>query len=320
MRKRLLLIIIILALAGGAFSFFYVRKESLFSGKVARSANKGELSGTERERIISENMAKYQPKSGSKEIEGPVVTAKSAIVVDQNTNTILYSKNMHEALPPASIIKMLTFSMALEKFEENELIEISENASVQVSNKINMKPGEKMKLSDLLYGLMMISANDAAYAIADASDDGFEGFIKAANDKVEMLGLKETVMKNPAGLDEEGQTSSAYDLATITRYALLEHPQIIKYAGKTAEHSVYATEANEPHYWFGHLSRMLTAYKPMIAAKTGYTDLAGSTYIGIAEKNGRRLILVILGDKNSAINNDVTSLLDYGFSLQPSSS
>ena len=177
-----------------------------------------------------------------------------------------------------------------------------------------MKPGEKLRTADLLYGLMMISANDAAYAFADATKGGFDKFLELANEKVSLLGLKETVMKNPAGLDEPGQTSSAFDLATITRYALMEHPSVISYAGKTAEHSVYMTEHNEPHWWFGHLSHMLSAYQPMIAAKTGYTDEAGTTYIGIAEKNGRRLVVVILGSNGANANNDVKSLLDYGFS------
>jgi len=313
MKKRLLITAIVLALLGGAFSFAYLNWYNE-KRQVAGSISAEELSKSEEEKLIKENTEKYQPKGETTNTPGPIVSAKSAIVVDQATNEIIYAKNVHQTLPPASILKMLTLSMALELFEEDELIEISENASVQISNKINMKPGEKLKISDLLYGLMMISANDAAYAIADATEGGFERFIELANQKVKRLGLKETVMKNPAGLDDPAQTSSAFDLATITRYALLEHPQVVSYAGKTTEHSVYMTEHNEPHWWFGHLSHMLTAYKPMIAAKTGYTDEAGTTYIGIAESNGRRLVLVILGSKGSSANTDVQSLLDYGFS------
>lgn len=103
-------------------------------------------------------------------------------------------------------------------------------------------------------------------------------------------------------------------MATITRYTLINHPEVIDYAGKTKEHSIYPSEHNESHWWFGHLSRMLTTYKPMVAAKTGYTDKAGNTYIGIAEKDNRRLVLVILGGKNATINDEVRTLLDYGFS------
>jgi D-alanyl-D-alanine carboxypeptidase len=313
MKKRLLLIIITTALIGGAFSFIYPRRDAIFTKKVAGSITNGDQMKINEGKIIAENSANYQPRGDIDNSPCPTVSAKAAIVVDQETNQVLCAKNAHQSLPPASVIKMLTFSIALENFKEDDLIEISENASIQISNKINMKPGEKIKLSDLLYGLMMISANDAAYAIADATDGGFDRFLEMANEKVRLLGLKETVMKNPAGLDDEGQTSSVFDLATISRYALVEHPQIIEYAGKTTEHSVYATDHNEPHWWFGHLSHMLKAYKTMIAAKTGYTDSAGTTYIGIAEKSGRKLVVVIMGSNGANANSDVKTLLDYGF-------
>lgn len=311
MKKNFLILILLAALVGGAFSYIYTHKDKM-SEQVA-GVNAEDLSQEERDKLIAQNIDKYQPKGDHSNTSGPTVAAKTAIVVDQKTNEIIYAKNIDRALPPASVIKMLTLSVALELHDPDDLIEISQHASEQISNKINMKAGEKIKLSDLLYGLMMISANDAAYAIADDTEGGFDRFVELANDKVALLGLKNTVMKNPAGLDDPEQTSSAFDLATITRYALLEHPDVIKYAGKTTEHSVQMTDHNEPHWWFGHLSRMLTAYKPMIAAKTGFTDAAGNTYIGIAEKNGRRLVMVMLGSDVAHANDDVQSLLDYGF-------
>ncbi len=281
--------------------------------QVKSESNKSFLAKIAEDKKINENTKKYQPKETKKTVEeGIDVSAVSAILVDENTNEIIYQKNPKEKKPPASIIKMLTFSLALEFFKEDEYIKITQYASEQISNKINMKPGEELKVSDILYGMMMISANDAAYAIADAVPGKFNAFIKKANEKVRLLGLTDTVMKNPAGLDEEGQISTAFDMATITRYTLLEHPKVIDYAGETKEHSVYATEKNEPHWWFGHLSAMLKRYPGMIAAKTGYTDEARSTFIGIAERDGRRLVIVILGSSDA--NNDVTRILDYGFS------
>lgn len=255
---------------------------------------------------------KYQPQKTSQTDETALdLSAKSAIVVDQDTNEIIYQKNPHAKLPPASITKVLAFSVALEKFKKDDYITITQFASEQISNKINMKAGEKLKLDDLLYGLMMISANDAAYAIADASKGGFDTFVADMNKKSKKLGLTDSNFKNPAGLDDPDQYSSAFDMATYTRYALLEHPDFIKYAGKTKEHSVQMTENNEPHWWFGHLSAMLKRYPGMIAAKTGYTDDARSTYVGVAERNGRRLVVVLLGSDDA--NNDVPALLDYGF-------
>ncbi len=311
MKQKLIFLIIVAALIGGVFSLFSYKKDDNSNRGILADNN---LSIKEKGQLIKDSVEKYQPKGKTENTAGPTVSAKAAIVVDEETNKILYAKNVHNKLPPASIIKILTFSLALESFNENDLIEISPRASEQIPNKINMKPGEKIKLADLLYGLMMISANDAAYAIADAYPRGFDEFIELANKKIEMLGLKNTVMANPAGLDDKAQKSTAFDMATITRYTLLEHPEIIEYAGKNSQHSVYATEYNEPHWWNGHLSHMLSAYPSMIAAKTGYTDEAGTTYIGIAERNNRRLIVVILGAKGANANNDVKSLLDYGFS------
>ncbi|MDD3678669.1 MAG: D-alanyl-D-alanine carboxypeptidase [Patescibacteria group bacterium] len=294
------------------FGFLWVNGDPRNDGYVAGITDQEEL--REKENLIRDNTEKYQPKFTKKTKEEEInISAKSAIVVDQETNEILYAKNIDQKLPPASIIKILTFIIAKEVYQENDLIEISQHASEQISNKINMKAGEKIRTSDLLYGLMMISANDAAYALADFYKDGFDGFVNLANRKVEQLGLKNTKIKNPAGLDDSEQFSTAFDMATITRYALLNHPDIIKYAGKTKEHSVYATDHNEPHWWFGHLSRMLRVYPYMIAAKTGFTYDAGNTYVGIAEKNNRKIIMVMLGSKNTSANEDVKKLLDFGF-------
>jgi D-alanyl-D-alanine carboxypeptidase len=260
---------------------------------------------------IEENVRKYQPQKSNKTKEDTIeISAKSAILVDENTNKILYQKEPDLRLPPASITKIATISVALENLKKEDLIEISQKASEQEPNKIVMKAGEKMALSDLLYGLMMISANDAAYAIAEAVPGGYDHFLALINDKVKMLGLTNSYFKNPSGLDEEGHYSSAFDIATLTRYALLEHPEVIDYAGKKDDHSVYPTDHNESHWW-SHISGMLYRYPGMTAAKTGYTEEAGSTFIGIAERNGRRIIVVFFGASDA--NGDVVKLLDFGF-------
>lgn len=263
------------------------------------------------EKLIKENTEKYQPKITQKTAtSGLDIIATSAIVVDENTNEVLYQKDPNLQLLPASITKIATLSVALENKNKSELIDISQKAADQEPNKIVMKAGEKIKLDDLLYGLMMISANDAAWAIAESIDGGYGRFIELMNEKVKILGLKNTNFKNPSGLDEDGHFSSAWDIATLTRYALLEHPEVISYAGEKKDHSVYPGEYNESHWW-SHISGMLYRYPGMIAAKTGYTDAAHSTFIGIAERNGRRLTVVFLGSTDA--NGDVVKLLDYGF-------
>jgi len=313
MKKKLLLTIIAVSLIGGFFSFFYFNNAGAQFLNLS-SKNQAEEKRVERERIVKENTKKYQPQfTNNTKTEGVEIATRSAIVVDQETNEIIFAKNIEEKMAPASIIKILTLIIAQEKFEKNELIEVSQRASEQVANKISLKAGERLRLSDLLYGLMMISANDAAYAIADFYKGGFNGFISSANEKISILGLKNTKMKNPAGFDENEQKSTVFDMATITRYALINHPEIINYAGKTTEHSVFQTEHNQPHWWFGHLSSMLKNYPYMIAAKTGFTYNAGTTYVGVAEKDGRRLVLVMLGSSGAHANEDVKKLLDFGF-------
>ncbi len=187
MKKNLFILIVTAALIGGAFSFFHSRKDN--DDVAGANTAQGE-SADKRTNIITENSAKYQPKGEQDNSKGPSIGAKAAIVVDQETNEILYSKNIHRSLPPASIIKVLTFATALEVYQPDDLVTITENASVQISNKINMKPGEKIKVSDLLYGMMMISANDAAYALADGAEGGFDRFVALANERVALLGLK----------------------------------------------------------------------------------------------------------------------------------
>jgi D-alanyl-D-alanine carboxypeptidase len=130
------------------------------------------------------------------------------------------------------------------------------------------------------------------------------------NEKVKMLGLSNTKFTNPSGLDGEEHRSTAFDIATMTRYALLAHPEVVEYAGKKDDHSVYPSEHNESHWW-GHISAMLYRYPGMIMAKTGYTDEAKSTFIGVAERNGKRMTVVLLGSTDA--NNDVPKLLDFGF-------
>lgn len=276
--------------------------------KANRSAKEFKKTSEEKNSL---DIKKYYLKRTKNSINSDLsLSAASAIVFDQNTGEIIYEKDPHRKLAPASITKIATFAVALENLKPNDLIEISPNAASQISNKINMKPGEKLYLYDLLYGLMMISANDAAWAIAEAIPGGFDAFINKMNNLVSALSLKDTHFQNPAGLDDDNHYSSAYDIATITRYTLIEHPELVKYAGRKEEYSIYPSEHNESHWW-KHISSMLYRYPGLIAAKTGYTDIAKSTFVGIAERDGRRLVIVFLGSSDA--NNDVIKLFDYGF-------
>lgn len=264
-----------------------------------------------KERKIKENIEKYHPKSNFiKEYPTNLdISAKSAILIDYNSGQILFQKDPNIKLLPASIIKILTATVTLENLKLDQLVTISQRAADMEPNKIVMKAGEKIKVNDLLFGLMMISANDSAEALAENIEGGRENFIKKMNEKIEILGLKNTNVKNPSGLDEEDQFSSSFDIATITRYALMDHPEIINYMGKR-EYAIQPSDLNKGH-WLYHISYMIDIYPGMEGVKTGYTDDAHNTFIGIAKRGNHRLICVFLASDNA--NEDCRKIFDFGF-------
>jgi D-alanyl-D-alanine carboxypeptidase len=196
--------------------------------------------------------------------------------------------------------------------DKNKLCTISQKTADTEPNKITMKAGEKMKVEDLLYGMMMISANDAAEALAECYDGGREAFMNKMNDKVKMLGLTSTHFVNPNGLHDDNHYSSAYDMATITNYAIKSNQDFLSFFGHKEDYSVYATDHNEPHWW-QQISNLLQTYPGMDGAKTGFTYEAGNTYIGTARRGDKRVIIVYFGANSTTY--DATTMLDQGFYL-----
>jgi D-alanyl-D-alanine carboxypeptidase (penicillin-binding protein 5/6) len=284
------------------------------NGKEVKSESKS--SKAELTKIIKENSKKYQPKyDWYKSHPGDLgLTAQSAIVIDQKTGEVLFAKDEHKKLPPASITKVLTLTVVLENMKPDQLCTVSQGAADTQPNKITMKVGEKLRVEDLLYGLTMISANDAAEVLAECYDGGREKFIEKMNEKVQLLGLSDSKFYDPNGLNDETQVSSSFDIGTITRYLLLTKPEAIKYLGRKDDYSVYPTDHNESHYWY-QMSHLLQNYSGMEGAKTGYTHVAKNTYVGIAKKADRRIIIVYFAAETTT--SDATSLLEYGFSVKP---
>jgi len=276
----------------------------------------GTISKNDYEKIVATNIEKFQPKyDWYRENQGTIgLTAKSAIVIDPNNGDILYAKNEHEKLPPASIAKILTLTIVLENMKLDSLCTVSQNAADTQPNKITMKAGEEMKVEDLIYGLMMISANDAAEVLAECFPEGREKFIEKMNEKVKELGLTDSNFVDPSGLNDETQYSSAFDMATITRYLLNTRPESIKYLGRKEDYSVYPTDHNESHYWY-QISHLLKTFAGMEGAKTGYTHIAKNTYVGIVKKGEKRIVIVYLAAETTT--SDATTLIEYGFSAKP---
>jgi D-alanyl-D-alanine carboxypeptidase len=211
---------------------------------------------------------------------------------------------------------VLTAVVALENYDKDKLCEISQEASEVEPYKISMSKGEKIRVEDLVYGMMMVSANDAAEVLAECDPSGKQGFIDKMNEKVKELGLADSHFVTPNGLDDPNHLTSAFDMATITNYAIKAHPDFLMYMGNKGEYSISATDHNEPHWW-SQISTLLKTYPGMDGAKTGFTYDAGNTYIGTAERNGRRIIIVYFDAHSTTY--DATTLLDFGFTTNPAS-
>jgi len=312
-KKLSTLIIIIItvsavsALAGTGINFFEKKNPLEASGKA---------SGLALKKIIAENKAKYYPKTDwlASHPQDLQLSSKGAIILDYDTGEVLLDNNMHAQLPPASITKVLTSLVALENFKPDQLCTVSQEAADTEPFKIVMNAGEQLTVRDLVYGMMMISANDAAEVIAECDKGGRQAFIDKMNEKVLELGLTDSHFVTPNGLDDPKHLASAFDMATITAYAIRTQPDFLTYMGRVEDYSVPATEHNEPHSYY-QLSTLLKTYPGMEGAKTGFTYDAGNTYIGVASHEGRRIIIVYLNANSKTY--DATTMLEQGFFLNP---
>lgn len=270
------------------------------------------------QKTIADNLEKYGLKTDwlTANPQTLPVSTKSAVILDYNTRELLFAQNEHAQLPPASITKVLTATVVLENMKTDKLCTISQEAADTEAYKIVMRAGEQLSVEDLLYGMMMLSANDAAEALAECYDGGKQAFIDKMNEKVRLLGLSDSNFVTPNGLDDPNHYSSAYDMAVITEYAIRTQPTFLDYMGREQDYSVAATDHNDAHYFYS-LSTLLKTYSGMDGAKTGFTYEAGNTYIGTALRNGRRIIIVYFGANSTTY--DATLLLDQGFFLNPES-
>lgn len=313
MTKIRLIIFILLGISFiGASLFFIARSKPLQK----TDQNQSKVSSIDNSaKIVEENIKKYQPKSDfwKKNYRNFDVLSDAAIVVDFDSSQIIYQKNMDTKLPPASIAKIVTAIVASENLKKDQLITVSQKAADMEPNKMGIKANEKIKVEDLLYGLMMLSANDAAEALAFGINGGRDKFLEKMNDKAKELGLKNSHFSNPSGLDEQNMYSSAFDLATFTKYALVNYPEILTYMG-TKDYEIQFTDHNDGYSLY-HLSSMLGEYPGLDGVKTGYTEEAGHTFLGTAKRDNHRLIVIFFNSQSA--NEDCRNLFDFGFSRVP---
>lgn len=221
------------------------------------------------------------------------VSARSAVLMDERTGRVIFDVNAHEKNRIASITKIMTAILAIESGKLDETVTISGNAFGTEGSSLFLKEGEKIKLEDLVYGLMLRSGNDAAVAIAEKVGGSVDGFVWLMNQKAEEIGMKDTHFSNPHGLDNtKDHYSTAYDMALLTRYAM-QNETYKKIAGTKVHRAPNLTE-NWDYVWRNKNKLLTQLYEYCTGGKTGYTKLAKRTLVTTATKNRHDLIAVTI--------------------------
>lgn len=232
-------------------------------------------------------------------IVDPKINSKSAILIDADSQEILYQKNANAKIPVASLTKIMTAIVVLENYQLNQYVKVTSRAARQIPTKMWLKKNEKILVKNLLWGLLLNSANDAAFALAILASPKqpkrIVPFLRMMNAKAKAMGLENTSFRDPAGLNDWSK-SSAFDLAKLTIYAM-KNPTFAKMV-KTRKKTVYSVNKKRKHI-LRNTNKLIqpteTVYIPQaIGVKTGYTEAAGQCLIGAVDYNGHIMVSVIL--------------------------
>ncbi|SEL86133.1 D-alanyl-D-alanine carboxypeptidase (penicillin-binding protein 5/6) [Paenibacillus sp. cl141a] len=256
-----------------------------------------------------------KPGGGSSQ-EELAPSARSAILLDADTGTIIYEKNSHDKLPPASITKVMTMLLTMEAIDEGQLkwtdkVRTSEYAASMGGSQIFLEPGEEMTVDEMLKGIAMASGNDASVAMAEKIAGSEQSFVKMMNEKAAELGMKDTHFVNCNGLPAENHYTSAHDIAVMSR-ELLKYDQITKYTGAYQD---YLRKDSEKPFWLVNTNKLVRFYTGADGLKTGYTSEAKFCLSATAKRDGLRAVAVVMGAPDTKTrNNEVSRMFDYAFS------
>ena len=254
--------------------------------------------------------------------QAPDISAAAAIIMDAQTGFILYEKNIHEPLYPASLTKIMTALLALEQYANrlHEPITFSYNAVYSIprnSSHIAMDEGETLTMENALYGIMLASANEVANAIAEHIGGDIKSFGALMTRRAAALGAVNTQFRNPSGLHDPEQTTTAYDMAIITRETL-RHPKFLEIIS-TIRHDIPPTERQPQVRELLNTNRLIQPgqhfNESVVGGKTGFTNQSQHTLVTYAAQEGRKLIVVTLQAEGRYLYTDTKALLDYGFAI-----
>lgn len=244
----------------------------------------------------------------------PSANCKSAVLMEATTGQILFEQNADEALPPASVTKIMTLLLVMEAIEAGKLkyddaLSASAYACSMGGSQIYLKEGEQMSVEDLIKSVVIASANDAAVVLAEAISGSESAFVEQMNEKAKALGMKNTHFENTNGLDDTAtnHVTSARDIAIMSR-ELIAHEKILEYS------SIWMDSVRNGEFGLTNTNRLVRFYKGATGLKTGSTAKAGFCISATAVRDGMSLICVIMGAESRDIRNaTATTLLDWGF-------
>lgn len=252
-----------------------------------------------------------------KKVQGPInISSKTAILMDVGSGQILFEKNLHEKLPPASVTKVMTMLLIVEALDSGKIklddeVQISERASEMGGSQIFLEPGETQKVDDLLKGIAVASANDACVAMAEYVGGSEEEFVAMMNNKAKQLGMNDTNFSNTNGLPIENHYTSAHDIAIMSR-ELLKHDKITKYLTTWMDQIVVGKKKTT--IGLANTNKMIKHYQGATGVKTGFTQEAKYCLSASAKRGETHLVAVTLGAPTTQERfKDSSSLLSYGF-------
>ena len=242
------------------------------------------------------------------------VAAPSALLMEKETGTVLFAKNEHAKLEPASVTKVMTILLTMEAIDAGQLtydtmVTASAHACSMGGSQIWLKESEQMTVSDMLKAVCVVSANDCAVALAEQIAGSEDAFVERMNQRAKELGMNDTTFKNATGLPARGHVTSAYDIALMSRELILHHPGIRQYT------TIWMDSLRDGASELVNTNKLIRFFDGATGLQTGSTDSALYCLSGTAERDGMELIAVIMKDATSAQRfEDAKTLLSYGFS------
>lgn len=241
-------------------------------------------------------------------------TSGAQILMEQSTGNIIYANNENEKMLPASVTKVMTLLLIMEAIDSGKLaltdtVTCSAYASTMGGSQIWFKEGESLTIEEAIKCICIVSANDVSTAMAELIGGSEENFVNMMNEKAKELGMGNTHFMNAHGIDEENHYSCAKDIAIMSRELVTKHPNILKYT------SIWMDSIRGGTFTLANTNKLLKSYSGITGLKTGSTSAAGFNLTATATKNDMSLIAVVLKAPSSEIrNNEITQLLNYGFS------